>query len=157
MRTVAFALILAATASSRAQQAPPAPPVPAAPISYDQAVANEKRLFAADQKHDMEAIADLVADEFVDIARDGSIENKAGLLKEIPTLTLVSYSQRNFRVTVLGPYAYSISYDSDATVIDASGKQVRNQNALNSVWVKRDSRWQMLMHSRGSARALESR
>jgi hypothetical protein len=98
-----------------------------------------------------------VADEFVDIAKDGSVETKAGLLKEIPTLKLLSYSQNNFRVSVLGPYAYTISYDSDATVIDASGKQVRNQNALNSVWVKRDNRWQILLHSRGEARALDSR
>lgn len=153
MRMIGFVLVLAASGFTQGTpQAPPA--LPAVPVSYDTAVANEKALFAADQKHDMEAITALVADEFVDIAKDGSIEDKAGLLKEIPTLRLVSYSQRNFRVSILGPYAYSISYDSDATVIDASGKQVRNQNALNSVWVKRENRWQVLMHSRGDAQAL---
>ncbi|HTI38358.1 MAG TPA: nuclear transport factor 2 family protein [Vicinamibacterales bacterium] len=156
MKMPALVLMLAACAWTQgAAQAPQAMPI--APISYDAAVANEKELFAADQKHDMQAIASLVADEFVDIAKDGSVETKAGLLKEIPTLKLLSYSQNNFRVSVLGPYAYTISYDSDATVIDASGKQVRNQNALNSVWVKRDNRWQILLHSRGEARALDSR
>ena len=39
----------------------------------------------------------------------------------------------------------------------ADGKTTRSQNALNSVWIKRDGRWQILMHSRGEARALGGR
>lgn len=132
-----------------AQAEPPAP----APITYDEAVANEKKLFAADQQHDMVTIGAIVADDFVDVARDGSSIGKAALLKEIPTLKMLTYQQQNFRVTTMGPFAYTISYDSDATAIDASGKQVRTQNALNSVWIKRDGRWQMLLHCRGAARA----
>jgi hypothetical protein len=145
------ALVMAGSAWAQTHAPAAAPP---ASITYDQAVANEQRLFAVDQQHDMDAIASMVADEFVDIARDGSMENKSGLLKEIPTLKLLKYAQRNYQVVTLGPFAYAISYDSDATAIDATGKEVRTENALNTVWIKRDGRWQILLHSRGAAHPL---
>ncbi len=151
MKTLACALLLACTASAQVMTPPPPP------ITYDQAVANERHLFAADQQHDLDTIRSLVADDFVDIAKDGSSIGKDALLKEIPTLTLLKHAQQNFRVVVLGPYAYSISYDSDATMLDANGKSVRSQNALNSVWILRAGRWQVLMHCRGAAMTLRGK
>ncbi len=132
------------------------PPV-LSPITYDEAVANEKKLFAADQQHDLETVKSIVADEFVDVARDGSSIGRDALLKEIPGIKLLRYAQQNFRVTALGASAYSISYDSDATSIGADGKEARTQNPLNSVWIRRDGRWQMLLHCRGEARAERAR
>jgi hypothetical protein len=146
-------LLLLASVAAFTQAPQPAPPT----ITHDEAVANEKKLFAADRDHDMDALKSMVADEFVDIARDGSSIGKEALLKEIPTIKLLKYDQQNFKVMTLGPYAYSISYDSDATMIGADGKEVRSQNPLNTVWIKRDGRWQILMHSRGEARALGAR
>ena len=146
-----FALLM--TSAALAQTTPPPPAPTPALVTYDEAVANEKRLFAADQKHDMETIRSIVADEFVDVARDGSSIHKEALLKEIPGINMVRFEQKNFRVTALGPYAYSISYDSDATAI-RDGKEARTQNALNSVWIRRDGRWQMLLHCRGTAATL---
>ncbi len=133
-----------------AQTKPASPPA----ITYEQAVANEKNLFAADQKHDMETIKSIVADDFVDIAKDGSSIGKAALLKEIPTLKLLRYAQKNYRVVSLGLYAYSISYDSDATAIGANGKETRSQHGLNTVWIWRDGRWQILLHCRGEQKIL---
>jgi len=130
---------------------------PSAPVTYNEAVANEKKLFAADQQHDMDTVKAILADDFVDIGRDGSSIGKEALLKEIPSLKLLKYAQQNFRVTALGPHAYSISYDSDAMLIGADGKETRSQNPLNSVWIKRDGRWQMLLHCRGDARDLGAR
>lgn len=140
--------LLSATVFAQSKPAPP----PA--ITYDQAVANEKKLFAADQKHDMETIKSLVADEFVDIGEDGSSVGKSALLKEIPTIKLLNYAQKNFHVVSMGPYAYAISYDSDATAIGANGKQTRSQHGLNTVWIWRDGRWQILMHCRGDQSVL---
>ena len=108
------------TQAAPAAPAAPAPPPP--PIGYDEAVANEKKLFLADQKHDMDTIKSIVADDFVDVGRDGSSIGKDALLKEIPNIKLLRYEQHGFRVTVLGPFAYAISYQSDATMIDADGK-----------------------------------
>lgn len=150
MRRLLCVLLLAGSAWAQAPKAAPTP----APITYDEAVANEKKLFAADAKHDMETIKSIVADDFVDIGRDGSSIGKEALLKEIPTLKMVKAEQKNFRVVALGPYAYSISYDSDATVIGADGKENRTQNPLNTVWIRRDGRWQILMHCRGEHKAL---
>jgi hypothetical protein len=133
-----------------AQATPPTTPQ----VTYEEAVANEKKLFVADQQHDMDTLKSIVADDFVDIAKDGSSIGKEALLKEIPAIKLLTYAQQNFRVVALGPFAYSISYDSDATMIGADGKQVRSQNPLNTLWIKRDGRWQILMHCRGEARAL---
>ncbi len=153
MKILACALLslTAATASAQVLTVPP----PA--ITYDRAVANERNLFVADQNHDLDTVRRIVADDFVDIAKDGSSIGKDALLKEIPTLTLLKHSQQNFRLVVLGPYAYSISYDSDATLIDASGKTTRSQNALNSVWILRDGRWQILLHTRGEATPVRGR
>jgi hypothetical protein len=142
------------TTTALAQTNATAPPPP---ITYDQAVANEKNLFAADQKHDMDAIKSMVADDFIDINKDGSSEDKPALLKEIPTLKLVNYSQKNFRVVSMGPYAYSISYDSDATVLDADGKEKHAQNGLNTVWIWRDGHWQILLHCRGEQKILNKK
>ena len=150
MKIYAIVTLALISAAAWAQTKPAPPP----PLTYDQAVANEKKLFAADQKHDMDTIKSLVADDFVDISKDGSWEGKAALLKEIPTLKLLHYAQKNFRVVSLGPYAYSISYDSDASVLGADGKQTRAQNALNTVWIWRDGRWQILMHCRGQRKNL---
>jgi len=151
MRTlIGIALLSSAVLSQGGRSAP-------APISYDEAVANEKKLFAADQQHDMETIKSIVADDFVDIAKDGSAIGKEALLKEIPGIKLLRYAQQNFRVTALGPHAYAISYDSDATLIGADGKETRSQNPLNTVWIKRDGRWQILLHCRGDARALSGK
>ena len=150
---VLCSLLLALTCAAGAQETPKAPAPAPAPVTFDEAVANEKKLFAADQKHDMDTIKQIVADDFVDVARDGSSIGRDALLKEIPSINLLRYEQKNFRVTALGAYAYSISYDSDATAI-RDGKEARTQNALNSVWIKRDGRWQMLLHCRGTATAL---
>ncbi|HZU21248.1 MAG TPA: nuclear transport factor 2 family protein [Terriglobales bacterium] len=149
-------VLLLMVSAALAQSAPPAPSAPKppqspAPVTYDEAVANEKKLFAADQAHDLDTIKSIIADDFVDIGRDGSSIGKDALLKEIPGIKLLRYEQHNFRVTALGPFAYAISYDSDATAIGADGKESRSQNGLNSVWVRRDGRWQMLMHCRGAA------
>ena len=151
MKTVVCVLLLGGAAF--AQSVKPAP----SSITYAEAVANEKKLFAADQAHDMDTLTSIVADDFVDIAKDGSSIGKAALLKEIPTLTLTKYAQQNFRVTSLGPFAYSISYDSDATMIGADGKEARSQNPLNTIWIKRDGRWQILMHCRGEARTMSTK
>ena len=134
--------------------APQAPAAAPAAITYDEAVANEKKLFAADQAHDLDTIKSILADEFVDIGRDGSSVGKDALLKEIPNIKLLRYEQHNFRVNALGSFAYAISYESDATMIGADGKETRSQNGLNSVWIRRDGRWQMLMHCRGAAKAV---
>ncbi|HEU5451049.1 MAG TPA: nuclear transport factor 2 family protein [Terriglobales bacterium] len=150
MRLTGCVAILLVGLGAWAQEKAPAPP-PA--ITYDQAVANEKKLFAADQQHDMETIKSIVADDFVDIGKDGSSIGKDALLKEIPTLKLTKYAQQNFKVTRLGPFAYVISYDSDATMIGGDGKEVRSQNPLNTLWIWRDGRWQILMHCRGAQEA----
>lgn len=144
--------LLATTAF--AQTKPSAPP---AAITYSQAIANEKDLFAADQKHDMDAIKFMVADDFIDLNKDGSSEDKAALLKEIPTIKLLHYEQKDFRVVSMGPYAYSISYDSDATVLGADGKETHAQNGLNTVWIWRDGRWQILLHCRGEQKILSGK
>ena len=147
-------VVVLLTSSIFAQEAPKAPAPTPAPVTFDEAVANEKKLFAADQKHDMDTIKQIVADDFVDVAKDGSSIGKEALLKEIPNIKLLRYEQNNFHIVALGPFAYSISYASDATLIGADGKETRSQNGLNSVWIKRDGRWQMLLHCRGTATPL---
>jgi hypothetical protein len=154
MKLLRFLPALLLALGAFAQTAPPATPPP---VTFDQAVANEKGLFAADQKHDMDTIKSIVADDFVDVARDGTSIGKEALLKEIPNLKLLRYEQKNFRVVAMGPYAYSISYDSDATLINADGKEQHSQNGLNSVWIRRDGRWQILLHCRGAATSLNGK
>ena len=148
MKKLCIPLLVCGFISANAQNPQSSNTTPPAEVTQADAIAREKQLFEADQKHDMEKINSIVADDFVDIARDGSSIGKQDLLKEIPTLTLLNYSQKNWDFDSLGPYAYSISYDSDAMMI-RDNKQTRSQNHLNSVWIYRSGRWQMLLHSRG--------
>ena len=152
MRTVQTCLsILLLAVGAMTQNAPVDKPAPA-PVTREGAIKREQQLFAADQKHDMDAINSMVADDFVDIARDGGMIGKQALLKEIPTIKMVAFEQKNWDFHSMGPYAYSISYDSDATVL-SDNKLTHSRNYLNSVWIYRDGRWQMLLHSRGAANA----
>ena len=153
MRLHTSLLLVLLTAAGLAQTKPAPPP----PITFDQAVANEQNLFAADQKHGMDTINLIVAEDFVDIAENGSSIGKAALMKEIPTLKLLRYAQKNYRVVAMGPYAYSISYDSDATAVGADGKETRSQHGLNTVWIWRDGRWQILLHCRGEQKMLNGK
>lgn len=148
MKTLCTILLVCGFASAHGQTQQTNNVAPPPGVTQADAIAREKQLFEADQKHDMDKINSIVADDFVDIARDGSSIGKQDLVKEIPTLTLLNYSQKNWDFDSLGPYAYSISYDSDATMVKDS-KQTRSQNRLNSVWIYRSGRWQMLLHSRG--------
>ena len=148
MKTLCTLLLIVSAISLNAQSPQTSNATPPVPVTQADAIAREKQLFEADQKHDMDKINSIVADDFVDIARDGSSIGKQDLLKEIPTLTLLNYSQKNWDFDSFGPYAYSISYDSDATMVK-DNKQTRSQNRLNSVWIYRSGRWQMLLHSRG--------
>lgn len=146
-----FALLCFA-APVLAQNGPTTSPAPAA-VTREDAIKREQQLFEADQKHDMDTITSIIADDFVDIARDGGMIGKQALLKEIPTIKMLGYSQKNWDFDSMGPYAYSISYDSDATVL-RDDAQTHSQNRLNSVWIYREGRWQMLLHSRGGEKPL---
>lgn len=141
-----FALLWLAVAALP-QNGPATKPAPS-PVTQEDAIKREQQLFEADQKHDMDTINSIIADDFVDIARDGGMIGKQALLKEIPTIKMIGYSQKNWDFDSMGPYAYSISYDSDATVL-RDNAPAHSQNHLNSVWIYRDGRWQMLLHSRG--------
>ena len=153
MKNICTLLVMCLLAMTLFAQDSPEKKPSAAPPSVTQAdaIAREKQLFEADQKHDMDKISSIVADEFIDIARDGGIIGKQALIKEIPTITLLNYAQSNWDFDSMGPYAYSISYDSDATMVQ-DNKQVHSQNHLNSVWIYRNDRWQMLLHSRGGGK-----
>ena len=112
------------------------------------AITREKALFAADQKHDMATLSDLFADDFVDVAKDGSVTNKQQVMQEIPTLEIKSYSLSDFHFTSLGPQAYAISYMDHVDMVE-KGKERNASSELNSVWVLRSGKWQVLLHTRG--------
>lgn len=152
MRTIQACLsVLLLATFALAQNDPPNKAAPA-PVTKEDAIQQEQQLFAADQKHDMDIIQAIVADDFVDIARDGGMIGKQALLKEIPTIKMTAYEQKNWDFHSMGPYAYSISYDSDATVL-RDNAPTHSQNHLNSVWIYRNGHWQMLLHSRGGGNA----
>jgi len=152
MKSICAVLLLCSFSLAQESETPKAPAPK--PVTQADAIAQEKKLFSADQKHDMDTIASIVADDFVDIGRDGGMIGKQALLKEIPNINMVSFAQKNWDFDSMGPYAYSISYDSDAVVM-REGKETHSRNHLNSVWIYRDGRWQMLLHSRGGGEAVE--
>jgi hypothetical protein len=75
MKTVLCGLLLSYVVAAQVER------TPLSPITYDEAVANEKQLFAADQQHDLATLRSIVADDFVDIAKDGSSTGKEALLR----------------------------------------------------------------------------
>jgi len=102
----------------------------------------EKETNDAWVKHDVEAYARLLADDYLCTGPDGDIITKAQDLAELKSdeNTTTSAIADDFRVRVFGDAAvvtFRLTYENQF-----EGKESTGQERFTDTWVKRDGRWQ---------------
>jgi len=101
----------------------------------------EEELLRADVRHDPQRLAALIADDFREFGTSGRVFDKASILSELATESPAQLSLTDFACQQLAPNAALVTYRSQRA--DATGAR----HALrSSVWIYRDSRWQVLFH-----------
>ncbi len=104
----------------------------------------EEKLLAADQRASPEAVAELLADDFVEFARSGGIYDRdqtiAALAGEGPGGVRKAF---DFKVSLLGEGVALLTYRS----IRQLTADREEQHALrSSIWMRVGGRWRMRFH-----------
>lgn len=101
----------------------------------------EEELLRHDVRRDRHRAAALIADDFREFGTSGRVFGKASILNELATETPAELSLAEFACQQLAPEVALVTYRSQRT--DATG----TRHALrSSVWIYRDTRWQILFH-----------
>lgn len=102
----------------------------------------EEKLLQPHIRQSATAVADLLADSFIEYGQSGRIYDKkqtvAGLQIENPTRITMS----NFKTTTLAPGVILANYLSTHTRPDGAVSHALR----SSIWQQMDGRWQMLFH-----------
>ncbi len=103
----------------------------------------EQRLLQANVRRSAQDVAELLADDFVEIGSSGRIFDKQaaidGLQHESPTeISLTDYQAR-----ILAPDVVLVTYRA---VRSASSPNQMTQSLRSSIWKRRDGRWQLAFH-----------
>jgi uncharacterized protein (TIGR02246 family) len=91
-------------------------------------------------KHDAEAYARLLADDYIGTGPDGDMSTKAQDLAELMENTTTSAIADDFRVRVYGDAAvvtFRLTYKNQS-----KGKESTGQERFTDTWVKHGGRWQ---------------
>jgi ketosteroid isomerase-like protein len=91
-------------------------------------------------KHDVEAYARLLGDDYLCTGPDGDMSTKAQDLAELKENTTTSAIADDFRVRVYGDAAvvtFRLTYKNQSKVEESTG-----QERFTDTWIKRDGRWQ---------------
>jgi ketosteroid isomerase-like protein len=129
-----------------------------APSAAQQVAASERAWSEAFLRHDLQAISQLLADDFVGIDGRGMVSDKAAELEEAkppsPGTTapvLVSEQLSDIRVRIYGDAAVLTAIN---TARFSSERDSTVRYRRTTVWVRRDNRWQCV--SFHGSRILES-
>lgn len=133
---IAFALLLAATASVFAADCPKNQPRTEAAL-----VQLEENWADALSHKDADTVACMVADEFEDADVDGSLHTRSQMLEHIPQRKPGVNHLSEMRAYVEGNMGFTRGL---ATLVDASGKVVARVR-FTDVFAYRDGRWQALV------------
>lgn len=104
----------------------------------------EEKLLSADQRASPEAVAELLADDFVEFARSGGIYDRdqaiAALAGEGPAHARKAF---DFKMSLLGEGVALLTYRSTRQ----SAADLEEQHALrSSIWMRVGGRWRMRFH-----------
>jgi hypothetical protein len=103
----------------------------------------EKKLLSSELRRTPEKLAPLLADDFVEFGSSGHAYDKKQILHALKRHLPGRLALKEFRVTQLGPAAALVTYRARAE--SADGKSER-YSLRSSVWVLRNTNWQMLFH-----------
>jgi len=111
-------------------------------------IALEQSLAAAEKQHDLNAFKLGLADDVMNIGIDGKVYLKDFILKVVvdPALVGGMLTISNPQVRVIGRDVAILSYDALVEGSSYKGQPYPRETRVSSVWVRRDGRWQLLLH-----------
>lgn len=92
---------------------------------------------------DSVSLAALLADEFVEFGSSGNVWTRAATLADLPAEQFISRSISEFQAQLLAEDIAFVTYRSQR---HAAGTQPASASLRNSLWKRRDGRWQMAFH-----------
>ncbi len=102
----------------------------------------ETELLHSLTRNDPEAVANLLVDEFCEFGSSGRIFSKADIVEFLGMESGRRFSATDLHVTVLSPGVALVRYEARQ---EEPGRESL-ASLRSSLWVLRDSRWQMLFH-----------
>ena len=103
----------------------------------------ETELRKATLKNDAKATDRLLADEWTNTAPDGTVTNKADLLRVIKDFKFQSITDENVSIRIDGDRA-TVTGTSERVLTGADGKPVTRRVRFTRVWVKQKKDWVVL-------------
>ncbi|HEY5794653.1 MAG TPA: nuclear transport factor 2 family protein [Bosea sp. (in: a-proteobacteria)] len=104
----------------------------------------EEKLLAADQRASHEAVAELLADDFVEFARSGGIYDRdqtiAALAGEGPAYDRKAF---DFKLSLLGEGVALLTYRSTR---QSAADREEQCTLRSSIWMRVGGRWRMRFH-----------
>jgi hypothetical protein len=102
----------------------------------------ETELLHALTRHDPEHISNLLTEDFCEFGSSGRIYSKTDILEFLRTESPRRFSVTDLRVTVLADGIALVRYQ----VRQEEPGRESSESLRSSLWVLRDSRWQLLFH-----------
>ena len=102
----------------------------------------EEELLLPATRRSSEALASLLADEFLEFGSSGCVFNRRQVIEALQSESPIRFSITDFRATLLAEGVALVTYRAiRGDQLDEASASLRS-----SVWVMRDARWQMLFH-----------
>ncbi len=103
----------------------------------------EERLQQADMRKSAKDVAELLADDFVEIGSSGRIFDKQATIDGLQHESPAEISLTDYQARILAPDVVLVTYRA---VRSASAPAQTTQSLRSSIWKRLDGRWQLVFH-----------
>jgi hypothetical protein len=103
----------------------------------------EERLLRADVRRSVLSVAELLADDFVEIGSSGRIFDKSATIAGLQSEPHVEISLTDYQARILAPDVILATYRA---VRSPRAPAQPTQSLRSSIWKRRDGRWQLVFH-----------
>ena len=103
----------------------------------------EERLLQADVRRSPQDVAELLADDFIEIGSSGRIYDKQTTIDELQHESPIELSPTHFQIRMLAPDVVLVTYRA---VRSASAPAQTAQSLRSSIWKQLEGRWQLVFH-----------
>ncbi len=103
----------------------------------------EERLLRANVRRSPQDLAELLADDFIEIGSSGRIYDRQTTIAELQHESPIEISLTHFQMRILAPDVVLATYHA---VRSASAPAQTTQSLRSSIWKRLDGRWQLVFH-----------
>ncbi len=90
----------------------------------------------------VDALDELLADEFIEYGSSGLVYGKQTILERLPSGPVSAYTLYDFEIGVLSDFVIQAKYKTDRTNPDGS----KLKSLRSSIWKNINGKWQMVFH-----------